>query len=104
MSLNKNEPYVGMSAFAHKAGMHADGVLKMPSSFEHIDPYLVGNERRFLMSKISGKKAVYNRVKDIYPEIRQNSKEIKSIIKDIKEKELIGYQFEGADGSFELLV
>ena len=104
ISLNKSEPYVGMSAFAHKAGMHADGVLKIPSSFEHIDPYLIGNKRRFLMSEISGKKAVYNRVKDIYPEIKQNSKEIESIIKDIKEKELIGYQFEGADGSFELLV
>ena len=55
MDLPDAMPYVGDNAFAHKAGMHADGVLKIPRSFEHIDPYLVGNARRFPASEISGR-------------------------------------------------
>ena len=62
ITLHKNMPFVGRSAFAHKAGMHADGVLKNERSFEHIDPTLVGNHRRFLMSEMTGKSAVLRRV------------------------------------------
>ena len=102
--LPKGEPYVGMSAFAHKAGMHADGVLKNSSTFEHVDPELVGNERRFLMSEISGRTAVLEKIRRYCPEISKNSPELNQIIEQLKQMEMEGYQFEGADGSFELLV
>lgn len=65
--LGRGEPYVGASAFAHKAGMHADGVIKNSTSFEHIRPELVGNERRFLMSEISGRTAVLEKSAGIVP-------------------------------------
>ena len=58
VAIPENQPYVGMNAFAHKAGMHADGVLKYSSSFEHIDPEAIGNKRKFLLSEISGKSAI----------------------------------------------
>ena len=64
MAIPANQPYVGMNAFAHKAGMHADGVLKYSSSFEHIDPEAIGNKRKFLLSEISGKSAIYDKLKN----------------------------------------
>jgi len=100
----RNTPYVGMSAFAHKAGMHADGVLKNSATFEHIDPEVVGNERRFLMSEVSGRTAVLEKVRKLCPDITKESPELQNIIDLLKQMELDGYQYEGADGSFELLV
>lgn len=97
-------PYVGSYAFAHKAGMHADGVLKASRSFEHVDPFLVGNKRRFPTSEISGRAVVFARVKQILPELKLHSAEAECILDEIKRLELTGYQFEGADASFELLV
>ena len=97
-------PYVGKAAFTHKAGMHAAAVLKNPHSFEHIDPYLVGNERRFPASEISGKAVVFERIKKIVPNLSPDGKEAEEILERIKEMESKGYQFEGADASFELLV
>lgn len=102
--LAKGEPYVGASAFAHKAGMHADGVLKNPATFEHIAPDLVGNERRFLMSEISGRGALLEKVRRYAPGIAKESPALDAILKALKRLELEGYQYEGADGSFELLV
>lgn len=104
ISLRAGEPYVGSSAFAHKAGMHADGVLKVSQSFEHINPETVGNERRFLMSEMSGRTAVLNKIHKIHPELKRDSPETLEIMKDLKELEQHGYQFEGADSSFELLI
>lgn len=104
VSLKRNEPFVGISAFAHKAGMHADGVLKLSSSFEHIDPKTVGNERRFLMSEISGRTAVLEKIKAINPHITKDSPETAKIVDALKSLEQQGYQFEGADASFELLI
>jgi 2-isopropylmalate synthase len=98
------EPYVGSSAFAHKAGMHADGVLKNSASFEHVPPEAVGNERRLLMSEISGRNAVLYRISRFCPEISKTSPELNGIIEELKRMELEGYQYEGADASFELLV
>ena len=97
-------PYVGKAAFTHKAGMHAAAVLRNPHSFEHIDPYLVGNERRFPASEISGKAVVFERIKKIVPSLSPEGKEAEEILERIKEMESKGYQFEGADASFELLV
>ncbi len=102
--LNRGEPYVGSSAFAHKAGMHADGVLKNSATFEHVNPEAVGNERRFLMSEISGRTAVLEKIRGYCPKITKESPEIYAIIEQLKRMELEGYQYEGADGSFELLV
>lgn len=104
VSLKKSEPYVGSSAFAHKAGMHADGVLKVSHSFEHVDPEAVGNERRFLMSEISGRGAVLKKINSIRPELTKDSKETIEIMRELKKLEQLGYQFEGADSSFELLI
>ncbi len=97
-------PYIGSHAFAHKAGMHADGVIKASRSFEHVDPFLVGNKRRFPTSEISGRAVVFARVKQILPELALHSEETERILGEIKRLEMDGYQFEGADASFELLV
>ncbi|HCC35413.1 MAG TPA: citramalate synthase, partial [Ruminococcaceae bacterium] len=104
ISLRKNEPYVGLSAFAHKAGMHADGVLKNSVSFEHIEPETVGNERRFLMSEMSGRTAVTEKIQKFTDKIDRDSPKVYDIIKQLKRLEHLGYQFEGAEASFELLV
>ncbi len=97
-------PYVGASAFAHKAGMHVDGVYKNPKSFEHVDPTLVGNERRFLISEVAGKSTVIAKIKKLYPEIKKDDPALNQIVNTIKGLEYVGYQFEGADASFELIV
>lgn len=104
VSIKKNEPFVGVSAFAHKAGMHADGVLKLPRSFEHVSPNTVGNERRFLMSEISGRTAILEKIKKVDPHITKDSPETAKILSELKRLEQEGYQFEGADSSFEMLI
>lgn len=99
-----NQPYIGMNAFAHKAGMHADGVLKYSSSFEHIDPETIGNKRKFLLSEISGKSAIYDKLKKYFPALDKNGKEMGEIVAALKERALQGYQYEAAEASFILLV
>ncbi|NLA76665.1 MAG: citramalate synthase, partial [Clostridiales bacterium] len=104
ISLRKNLPFVGRSAFAHKAGMHADAVLKSAASFEHINPDLIGNKRRFLVSEMSGKAAILRKINKYYPEIDKDSPALEKIVGIIKEKEHNGYQYEGADASLELMI
>lgn len=101
---NKLEPYVGSCAFAHKGGMHIDAVYKNPTSFEHISPDLIGNERKILMSEVSGRSTIMSFVNALNPNITKDSEETKKILKKLKDLEYEGYQFEGAEGSFELLV
>ena len=84
ITLQDEAPYVGGSAFAHKGGMHIDAVCKAPKSYEHIKPELVGNKRRFLISEVS--------------------EEVKKITNKLKELEYEGYQFEGAEGTVELVM
>lgn len=103
-SIKRGEPFVGISAFAHKAGMHADGVLKLPRSFEHVPPETVGNARRFLMSEISGRNALLERIKKIDPTIEKYSEETALILNAVKKMEQQGYQYEGADSSLEMLI
>lgn len=100
----KDKPYVGESAFAHKGGMHIDGVTKLQCSFEHICPEAVGNKRRFLMSEVSGRTTVLAKIKDIAPDLSKESAEVALIMKQLKQLEHEGYQFESADASFELVV
>lgn len=97
-------PYVGRRAFAHKGGMHMDGVRKVASSFEHVAPELVGNTRRFLISEMSGKSAVVDRINAILPGFTRDDAGVEKVLARLKELEREGYQFEGADGSFEILV
>ncbi|WP_430741159.1 citramalate synthase [Treponema parvum] len=102
--INPGVPYVGSSAFSHKAGMHIDAVLKNPTAYEHIAPETVGNSRVFLMSEVAGRSMIIEKIKKFDPTITKSSPVVADIIKKVKDLELEGYQFEGADGSFELLV
>lgn len=104
LQLSIREPYVGKCAFAHKGGMHIDGVCKNSRSFEHIDPEIVGNERRFLTSEVAGRTTILSAMKKIIPGVEKNSPETTKVIEKLKELEYEGYQFEGADGAFELLI
>ncbi len=97
-------PYVGRKAFAHKAGMHMDGVRKCSVSFEHVAPESVGNARRFLMSEVAGRSAVVERLRKLHPDIQKGDAVVDTVVARLKELEQEGYQFEGADGSFELLM
>jgi 2-isopropylmalate synthase len=101
---DERSPYVGRTAFAHKAGMHADAVVKNTMAYEMIDPETVGNERIFLMSEVAGRSAVLNLVKKVDPSISKDSPETRKVLEKLKEMEHEGYQYEGAESSFELIV
>lgn len=103
VSLNTQLPFVGGSAFSHKAGMHIDAVLKNPSAYEHINPEAVGNQRVFLMSEVAGRATIIEKIQKIDPMISKDNPVVGDIMKKMKQLEFEGYQFEGADGSFELL-
>lgn len=94
-------PYVGRSAFAHKGGIHVAAVHKLRSSYEHVEPALVGNETRVLVSELSGRKNVHIRAEALG--LRLDGREL-AVLQRIKELESSGFQFEAADGSFEMLV
>ncbi|MDR1654355.1 MAG: citramalate synthase [Treponema sp.] len=104
VSLSEDMPYVGAHAFAHKAGMHADGILKIRRSFEHVDPLLVGNDRHFLMSEMGGRSAIAERAKRIDPSITKDHPVTQILFEKLKSLEASGWAFEGADASFEILV
>ena len=95
-------PYVGESAFAHKGGLHVDALRKSKRTYEHISPELVGNERRFLISELSGKSTVLAELEKA--KIDQDKELAKTILRRVQEMENEGYQFEAANGSFGLLV
>lgn len=103
-SLNDREPYVGRCAFAHKGGMHIDGVSKAPASFEHMNPELVGNERKLLTSEVSGRSTILAKIRRINPSISKDSPETEEIMQRLKELEHQGYQFEAAESAFELVI
>jgi 2-isopropylmalate synthase len=98
------QPFVGHSAFAHKAGMHVDAILKNPLSFEHIDPSLVGNERRILISDQAGKANILDRLRRHEPTMSKEDPRVEKAINEIKALEQNGYQFEAAEGSLDLLL
>ncbi len=103
-SLRKGKPYVGKSAFAHKGGMHIDATEKLEGAYEHVDPALVGNKRRLLLSEVAGKTTIFEKMKSFAPDVDRSSPEIARAVETLKEYEHAGYQFEAADASFELLV
>lgn len=102
--LSHSMPYVGKSAFAHKGGMHVDGVKKNPSAFEHVDPAAVGNHRQILLSEVSGRSALIAKISEVVPGLTKNSPELETLVGELKELEFQGYQFEAATASFEMVV
>lgn len=97
-------PFIGKSAFAHKGGMHIDGVQKNPLSFEHIDPMQVGNERRLLMSEVAGRAMMLKRIARVAPNLDKDDPVTISLMDELKCLEAEGYQFEGAESSFDLVI
>ena len=104
VSLSGNAPFVGVSAFAHKAGMHVDAIKKNTKTFEHIPPESVGNSRRLLVSEIAGKAAILELIHKIRPDFDKASPEVEQVLGLVKQMEHDGYSFEGAEASQELLV
>ena len=104
MKQRNSQPYTGASAFAHKGGVHINAVMKNPVTYEHIDPGLVGNRRRILVSELAGKTGVLVRAKDLELDLNKEDPKTKKILKLIQSLEHQGYQFEAAEASFELLI
>ncbi len=102
--ISSNKCFVGRSAFAHKGGMHIDGIRKNPKSFEHMDPSLIGNTRRLLVSEVAGKALLLERIEKLYPDFDKADHRVGSMVKELKSLEAVGYQFEGANASFDLLI
>jgi len=100
---NKHLPYVGAAAFSHKGGLHVSAVQKDPKTYEHIDPEEVGNSRNIVVSDQSGKSNIISRLKTIGIEIEESDPKIKKLLDEVKDREFIGYSYDGADASFELL-
>ena len=100
---NKHLPYVGASAFSHKGGMHVSAVQKDPKTYEHIDPEEVGNSRNIVVSDQAGQSNIMSRLKSIGIQVEKNDPKIKKLLEEVKDREFIGYSYDGADASFELL-
>ena len=99
-----NQPYVGRSSFTHKAGIHADAVLKNSNAYEHADPELVGNSRRTLVSELAGRKSILSKMRDYGISLPSEPGKTEEILDMVKSLENEGYQFEGAEASFVLLL
>jgi 2-isopropylmalate synthase len=99
---NPAQPYVGKHAFAHKAGLHAAGVRAEPQTFEHVDPALVGNDRDVLISELSGRGTIVEKARQAG--IAADEELAQRVVERVKQLEHAGFQFEAADGSFELLL
>jgi len=100
----KRQPFVGDSAFAHKGGIHVSAVMKRPETYEHIRPELVGNSHRVLISDLAGKSNILRKAKEFNIQIDPDSPQLQEILNNLKDLEHQGFQFEGAEASFELLL
>ena len=99
-----NLAYVGSSAFTHKAGIHVSAILKNSETYEHIDPTEVGNDREVTVSELSGRSNIAYKAKELGVNISKDSNKLRKVVNTIKDLEFQGYHFEGADGSFKLLL
>ncbi|MBI5419869.1 MAG: citramalate synthase [Deltaproteobacteria bacterium] len=99
-----HQPYVGDSAFAHKGGMHVSAIRRHPGTYEHVEPEAVGNRRRVLISDLSGRSNILSKIQEKGLKFNTSDPAAEKILDQIKELEHKGYQFEGAEASFELLV
>jgi 2-isopropylmalate synthase len=100
---NQHLPYVGAAAFSHKGGLHVSAVQKDPKTYEHINPEEVGNVRNIIVSDQSGKSNIVSRLKSIGIDFKQDDPKIKKLLEEVKDREFIGYSYDGADASFELI-
>ncbi|MCH7698019.1 MAG: citramalate synthase [Chloroflexi bacterium] len=98
------QPYVGASAFAHKAGLHTDGIIKAAQSYQHIPPELVGNQNRLLISELGGSRGLQAMVKSAGIDVELTRDDARKVLEQVKQHESEGYQYEGAEASFEMLV
>ncbi len=103
-SPHKHQPYVGNSAFAHKGGVHVSAIQRHPETYEHIRPELVGNTTRVLISDLSGRANILAKAEEFKINLDSKDPVTLEILENIKEMENRGYQFEGAEASFELLM
>lgn len=101
---NKYQPYVGDSAFSHKGGIHVSAVTKNPETYEHIRPELVGNVQRILVSDLAGRSNILSKAKGYGLDVSSKDPVVSDILSQLKELEHQGFQYEGAEGSFELLM
>jgi len=99
-----HQPFVGSSAFAHKAGIHVSAIKRNPETYEHISPERVGNIQRVLISDLAGKSNILYKAKEYNIDIASRDPAVQKILSNLKELENKGYQFEGAEASFELLM
>jgi 2-isopropylmalate synthase len=99
-----DRPFVGRSAFAHKGGVHVSAIAKKPPAYEHIEPGVVGNKRRVLVSDLSGKSNIDYKADEMGIPLGGNGYGSREIVKEIKRMEDLGYQFDAAEGSLELLI
>ncbi|NWF52386.1 MAG: citramalate synthase [Nitrospirae bacterium] len=100
----KRQPFVGDSAFAHKAGIHVSAIRKRPETYEHIKPELVGNSQRVLISDLAGKSNVLRKAEEFGIHLDADSPQVQDMVTTLKNLENEGFQFEGAEASFELLM
>ncbi|MFC5470020.1 citramalate synthase [Cohnella suwonensis] len=99
-----NQPYVGNAAFAHKGGIHVSAIMKDSKTYEHIEPHLVGNKQRVLVSELAGQSNILSKAQEMGLDVNPENMKSREVIDRIKELEHQGYQFEGADASLELLL
>jgi 2-isopropylmalate synthase len=104
LSPNPNQPYVGRSAFAHKGGTHVNALAKCPESYQHIDPGLVGNSQRVIVSELSGKSNIEHKINEFRLAWTPSREQTQMVLREVKAQEGRGFQFEGAEGSVELLL
>ncbi len=100
----RRQPFVGDSAFAHKGGIHVSAIVKRPETYEHIRPELVGNSQRVLISDLAGKSNILRKASEFGIKLDPDSPQIQDIVTRLKDLENQGFQFEGAEASFELLM
>ena len=102
-SPNRNAPYVGESAFATKAGIHASAIVKEPATYEHVEPETVGNRRKLLVSDQAGRSNLLAELERVGLKVDKNDQRVARLLDEVKEREAIGYAYETAGASFELL-
>lgn len=100
----RRQPYAGDSAFAHKAGIHVSAIRKRPETYEHIRPELVGNSQRVLISDLAGRSNILRKAEEFGIKLSHDSQQLREIVTSLKDLENQGFQFEGAEASFELLM
>jgi 2-isopropylmalate synthase len=101
---NIRAPYVGTTAFTHKGGLHAHAVQKVPRSYEHIEPNAVGNHQHIIVSELSGQSNVLAKTRELGFKLEKGSAQVAAILQEVKRLEHLGYEFEAAEASFELLI